>query len=88
MNYDEKRQLTDVAQELVGAERKLTAAMQNFVDAHAEAGKSNGRALEILRQLLRKSARRRQNGIARPSKSSSEMYRWLQSLGRSQGGAC
>ena len=28
--------------------------MQNFIDAHAKAGKSNGRALEILRQLLRK----------------------------------
>jgi len=54
MNYDEKRKLTDAAQELVGAERKLIAAMQNFVDAHAKAGKSNGRALEILRQLLRK----------------------------------
>jgi hypothetical protein len=54
MNDDEKRQLTDAAQEIVGAERKLIAAMQNFVDARAKAGKSNGRALEILRQLLRK----------------------------------
>jgi len=55
MNDDGKRQLDDAAQELLGAERKLIAAMQNFVDAQAKAGKSKGHALDILRQLLRKS---------------------------------
>ena len=53
MNDDGKQQLTDAAEELVGAERNLIAAMQNIVDAEAKAGKS-GRALDILRKLLRK----------------------------------
>jgi hypothetical protein len=39
---------------LYGAERELIAAMQNFVDAQAEAGKSKRHALEMLCQLLRK----------------------------------
>jgi hypothetical protein len=45
-------QLEDAAQELLGAEGELIAAIQSFVDAHQ---KSKGRALDILRQLLRKS---------------------------------
>jgi hypothetical protein len=51
---NETRQLKDAAQQLLGAELKLVAAMQNFVDAQASAGRSKGRALDILRQLLRK----------------------------------
>lgn len=54
MDEDHKRQLEDAAQALHGAERELIAAMQNFVDAQAKAGKSKGHALDILRQLLRK----------------------------------
>jgi hypothetical protein len=50
----QKRQLEDAAQELLGAERNLLAAMQNFVDAQAKGGSSKNRALDILRQLLRK----------------------------------
>jgi|SwirhisoilCB3_FD_contig_41_3200290_length_460_multi_1_in_0_out_0_1 hypothetical protein len=49
-----KQQLEEAAQALHGAERELIAAVQNFVDAQAKAGKSKGRALDILRQLLRK----------------------------------
>jgi hypothetical protein len=55
MDEDEKRrQLEDAAGALHGAQRELVAAMQNFVDAQARAGKSKGRALDILRQLLQK----------------------------------
>jgi outer membrane PBP1 activator LpoA protein len=56
MDEDGKRQLEDAAQALHGAERELIAAMQNFVDAQAKAGKSRsrGRALDILRQLVQK----------------------------------
>jgi hypothetical protein len=50
---EQERQLEDAAQDLLGAERKLIAAVQNFVDAQAKVGKT-GRALDILRQLLRK----------------------------------
>ena len=52
MDEDPKRQLEDATQALHGAERELIAAMQNFVDAQARAGKSEGHALDILRQLL------------------------------------
>jgi hypothetical protein len=54
MDEDEKRQLEDAARALHRAEHDLTAAMQNFVDAQARAGRSKGRALDILRQLLQK----------------------------------
>jgi outer membrane PBP1 activator LpoA protein len=54
MDEDGKRQLEDAAQALHGAERELIAAMQNFVDAQAKAGKSRGRAFDILRQLVQK----------------------------------
>jgi hypothetical protein len=54
MDEDEKRQLEDAARAIHGAERELIAAMQNFVDAQAKAGKSKGRALDILCQLLQK----------------------------------
>jgi hypothetical protein len=46
--------LEDAAQELLVAERKLIAAMQNFVDAQAKAGGSKSRAFDIPRQRLRK----------------------------------
>jgi hypothetical protein len=55
MAEDEKRQFDDAAHAPLGAESELIAAMQNFVDAQAKAGKSKGHALDILRQLLRKS---------------------------------
>ena len=54
MDEDEKRQLEDTARALHEAERELMAAIQNFVDAQAKAGKSKGHALVILRQLLQK----------------------------------
>jgi len=54
MNEDDKQKLTDVAEELDGAERKLIAAVENFVNAQAKAGKSKSQAIEILRQLLQK----------------------------------
>jgi hypothetical protein len=34
---EHEKQLEDAAQELLGAERNLLAAMQNFVDAQAKA---------------------------------------------------
>ena len=54
MAEDDKRQFEDAAQELYRAESELMAAMENFVDAQAKAGRSKGHALEILRQLLQK----------------------------------
>jgi hypothetical protein len=56
MDEDEKRQLEEAARALHGAERELIAAMQNFIDAQAKAGKSKARALDILRQLLQKAS--------------------------------
>jgi hypothetical protein len=52
---NDKRQFEDASQTLYAAERELLAAVQNFVDAQAAAGKSKSHALDILRQLLRKS---------------------------------
>jgi len=60
MSEDEKRQLEGTALELHGAERELIAAVQNLVDAQAKAGK-NGHALDILRQLLRKTCEEKAN---------------------------
>jgi len=54
MDEDEKQQLAHEALALDGAERELIAAMHNFVEAQARAGKSKGHALDILRQLLQK----------------------------------
>ena len=55
MDEHEKRRMEeDAARALDGAERELIAAMHNFVDAQAKAGKSKGHALDILRQLLQK----------------------------------
>jgi len=54
MNEDNERRFENATQALYGAERELIAAVQNIVDAQAKTGKSKGRALDILRQLLRK----------------------------------
>jgi len=53
MNEDNKRRFENATQAVYRAERELIAAVQNFVDAQAKAGK-NGHALDILRQLLQK----------------------------------
>jgi hypothetical protein len=54
MDEDKNRQPEDAARAACGAERELIAAMQNFIDAQAKAGKSKGHALDILRRLLHK----------------------------------
>ena len=54
MDEDEKRQLEDAARAPDGAEREVVAAMENFNDAQAKAGRSRDRALDILRQLLKR----------------------------------
>jgi hypothetical protein len=51
MDEIEKRHFEDATQALEGAERELIAAMQNFIDAQAKAGKSKGHALDILPAL-------------------------------------
>jgi hypothetical protein len=51
---DERLQLDQAGQALIGAERELLAAMQNFVEVQTKAGGSKARALDILRRLLRK----------------------------------
>jgi hypothetical protein len=53
MNEDNERRFENATQAFYEAERELIAAVQNFVDAQAKAGR-NGHGLDILRQLLRK----------------------------------